>query len=158
MAHKEPIHVLVADDSAVYRKLVEHALPSALFAVLLAKNGLEAIELFHQHRPEMVITDWVMPDISGIEICRRIRESSEGPYTYIIILTSVTQTENVVRGLAAGADDYLTKPFHAEELLARAQVGHRIISLQRQLEAKNRLLEEIGAHRCPDRFAKQASS
>jgi len=143
MAHKEPIRVLVADDSAVYRKLVEHALPSALFPVLLAKNGLEAIELFHQHRPEMVITDWVMPDISGIEICRRIRESSEGSYTYIIILTSVTQTENVVRGLAAGADDYLTKPFHAEELLARAQVGQRIISLQRQLEAKNRLLEEL---------------
>ena len=143
MAHKEPIHVLVADDSAVYRKLVEHALPSALFPVLLAKNGLEAIELFHQHRPEMVITDWVMPDITGLELCRRIRESSEGSYSYVIILTSVSQTENVVRGLAAGADDYLTKPFHAEELLARAQVGQRIISLQRQIEAKNRLLEEL---------------
>jgi len=80
MAHKEPIHVLVADDSAVYRKLVEHALPSVLFSVLPAKCGLEAIELFHQHRPEMVITDWVMPDITGIELCRRIRASSEGSY------------------------------------------------------------------------------
>jgi len=143
MAHKEPIHVLVADDSPVYRKLVEHALPSMLFSVLPAKNGLEAIELFHQHRPEMVITDWVMPDITGIELCRRIRASSEGPYTYVIILTAVSETENVVKGLAAGADDYLTKPFHADELLARAQVGQRIISLQRQLEAKNRLLEEL---------------
>src|ERR1700745_1861221 len=131
MAHKEPIHVLVADDSAVYRKLVEHALPSALFPVLLAKNGLEAIELFDQHRPEMVITDWVMPYITWLEVSRRIRESSEGPYTYIIILTSVTQTENVVRGLAAGADDYLTKPFHAEELLARGQGGRRSITFQR---------------------------
>jgi len=143
MAHKEPIHVLVADDSAVYRKLVEHALPSVLFSVLPAKSGLEAIELFHQHRPEMVITDLVMPDITGIELCRRIRASSDGSYTYVIILTSVTETENVVKGLAAGADDYLTKPFHADELLARAQVGQRIISLQRQIEAKNRLLEEL---------------
>src|ERR1700740_1114916 len=143
MAHKEPIHVLVADDSAVYRKLVERALPSALFSVLPAKSGLEDIGLFHRHRPEMVITDWVMPDITGIELCRRIRESSDGSYTYVIMLTSMSETENVVKGLAAGADDYLTKPFHANELLARAQVGQRIISLQRQLEAKNRLLEEL---------------
>ncbi len=132
MAHKEPIRILVADDSAVYRKLVERALPSALFSVLPAKNGLEAIKLFHEQRPEMVITDWVMPDITGIELCRRIRASSEGSYTYVIILTSVSETENVVKGLAAGADDYLTKPFQAEELLARAQVGQRIISLQRR--------------------------
>lgn len=143
MVHKEPTHVLVADDSAVYRKLVEHALPRALFSVLPAKNGLEATELFHQHRPEMVITDWVMPDITGVELCRRIRASSEGSYTYVIILTSVSETENVVKGLTAGADDYLTKPFHADELLARAQVGQRIISLQRQLEARNRLLKEL---------------
>ena len=143
MAHKEPIQVLVADDSAVYRKLVEHALPSALFSVLPAKNGLEATELFRRHRPEMVITDWVMPDITGIELCRQIRATSDSSYTYVIILTSVSETENVVKGLAAGADDYLTKPFHADELLARAQVGGRIISLQRQLEAKNRLLEEL---------------
>ena len=81
MAHQEPIRILVADDSAVYRKLVEHALPSALFSVLPAKNGLEAIELFHKHRPEMVITDLVMPDVTGIELCRRIRASSEGSYT-----------------------------------------------------------------------------
>ena len=143
MAHKEPIHVLVADDSPVYRKLVEHALPSMLFSVLPAKSGLEAIELFRQHRPEIVITDWVMPDITGVELCRRIRADSEGSYTYVIILTAVSEIENVVKGLTAGADDYLTKPFHAEELLARAQVGQRIISLQRQIEAKNRLLEEL---------------
>ena len=143
MAHKEPIHVLVADDSAVYRKLVEHALPSMLFSVLPAKNGLEAIELFRQHRPEIVITDWVMPDITGVELCRRIRADSEGSYTYVIILTAVSEIENVVKGLTAGADDYLTKPFHADELLARAQVGQRIISLQRQIEAKNRQLEEL---------------
>jgi CheY-like chemotaxis protein len=96
MAHKEPIRVLVADDSAVYRKLVEHGLPSTLFTVLPAKCGLEAIELFHQHRPEMVITDWVMPDITGIELCRRIRATSDGSYTYVIILTSVS--ENRKRG------------------------------------------------------------
>ncbi len=104
---------------------------------------MEAIELFREHRPEMVITDLLMPDINGIELCRRIRASSEASYTYVIILTSASETENVVKGLAAGADDYLTKPFHAEELLARAQVGQRIINLQRQIEGKNRLLEEL---------------
>ena len=135
--------MLVADDSAVYRRLVEQALSSSEFLVLLAKSGLEAVKLFKEHHPQIVITDWVMPDITGIDLCRRIRASTEDPYTYVIILTSVSEKENVVEGLAAGADDYLTKPFDANELLARVGVGRRIIGLQQQVEAKNRLLEEL---------------
>jgi len=90
----------------------------------------------------LVITDWEMPDITGIQLCGQIR-SDLGSYTYIILLTSNTDKDQIIRGLAAGADDYLTKPFHSGELLARVAVGRRIIELHREIQAKNRLLEEL---------------
>ncbi len=111
--------VLVADDSSIYRKLVEHALAEKQYAVLFAKSGREAIDLFSKHQPSLVT------------------------YTYLIILTGITEKNKLVKGLAAGADDYLTKPFHSDELLARVGVGHRIVELHRQLEAKNLLSEEL---------------
>jgi two-component system cell cycle response regulator len=140
---KDRLKVLVADDSAVYRKLVEQAFSDADYSLLIARSGREAIEILDQHGPAIVITDWVMPDLTGIELCQRIRSGTENAYTYVIILTSVSDKENVVKGLAAGADDYLTKPFHPEELLARVEVGRRLVELHRQVEAKNRLLEEL---------------
>ena len=142
-AAKDRLKVLVADDSAVYRKLVEQAFSDADYSLLIAGSGHEAIELLDQHAPAIVITDWVMPDLTGIELCERIRSGTANAYTYVIILTSVSAKENVVKGLAAGADDYLTKPFHPEELLARVEVGRRLVELHRQVEAKNRLLEEL---------------
>jgi len=90
----------------------------------------------------VVITDWMLPDSSGPELCERIRADAQNSYTYIILLTSMTEKDSVVKGLAAGADDYLTKPFDASELLARIGVGRRIIDLHREIEEKNRLLEE----------------
>jgi two-component system cell cycle response regulator len=110
---------------------------------VFAKNGREAIDLFAQHQPSLVITDWMMPDLSGVEIAERIRHDGSASYTYIIILTGMTDTDKVVIGLAAGADDYLTKPFRAEELVARLGVGRRIVDLHRQLEAKNQQLAEL---------------
>lgn len=135
--------VLVADDSPIYRKLVERALSEEQYPVLFAKSGHEAMVLFSQHQPSLVITDWMMPDLSGIELCEHIRHQTQQAYVYIIILTGITEKNKVVKGLAAGADDYLTKPFHPEELLARVGVGRRIMELHRQIEAKNRLLEEL---------------
>jgi two-component system, cell cycle response regulator len=135
--------VLVADDSPIYRKLVEHTLADQQYAVLFAKSGREALDLFSEHQPSLVITDWMMPDLSGIELCEHIRDHSRQTYTYIIILTGITEKNKLVKGLAAGADDYLTKPFHTDELLARVGVGRRMVELHRQLEAKNRLLEEL---------------
>jgi two-component system cell cycle response regulator len=143
MPAKDRLKVLVADDSAVYRKLVEQAFTDANYLLLVARSGQEAIDLISEHFPAIVITDWVMPDLTGIELCQRIRAGSQNPYTYVIILTSVSEKENVVKGLAAGADDYLTKPFHPEELLARVEVGRRLVELHRQVGAKNRLLEEL---------------
>ena len=138
----QPLQVLVVDDSAVGRKLVEHALSDESYSLLFAKSGREALDIFAQHSPSIVITDWMMPDLSGLELCERIRKDGQNGYTYIILLTSMTDKDSVVKGLAAGADDYLTKPFDAGELLARIGVGRRNIELHRQIEAKNRELEE----------------
>ena len=135
-------NVLVVDDSAVSLTLLEHALSRVAEQVHTARNGREAMEIFERERPVMVITDCLMPDVGGVELCQRIR-AAQSFYVYIIMVTSISQTDNVVKGLAAGADDYLTKPFHTEELLARAKVGLRLIDLYRQLEEKNRLLEHF---------------
>ena len=140
---QQTIEVLVADDSAFSRKLVQHALADSHCSLIFAESGSKAVELFAQHRPALIIVDWVMPDLSGIEICKHIRSKANESYTYIIIVTGVTDKENLVKGLAAGADDYLTKPFNAEELKARVGVGIRLIELQRQIEAKNLLLREL---------------
>ncbi|HWZ96136.1 MAG TPA: diguanylate cyclase [Candidatus Dormibacteraeota bacterium] len=137
------IKVLVADDSAVSRKLVEHTLHENRYSLIFAKSGRETLELFTEHRPDLVIVDWIMPDLTGLEICQHIRSKPHSSYTYVILLTGKSEKKSVVEGLAAGADDYLTKPFHDEELLARVGVGFRIIELHREIEAKNLLLKEL---------------
>jgi len=139
----QPLKILAVDDSAVSRKLVEHSLLGEHYNVLFAKNGREALALFAEHQPAVVITDWDMPDIGGLELCRRIRQDFKDFYSHLILLSGNTDKQHVLDGFAAGADDYLTKPFHAGELLARVEVGCRIVDLHRQIEAKNRLLEEL---------------
>jgi two-component system, cell cycle response regulator len=135
--------VLAVDDSAVYRKLLEHSLSGDRYHLLFAKNGRTALDLFAEHQPAVVITDWDMPDIGGLELCRRIRRDFQGFHSHLILLTGNTDKAHVVEGLAAGADDYLTKPFHSGELVARVEVGRRIVELHREVQAKNRLLEEM---------------
>jgi len=135
--------ILIVDDSPIYRKLVDQSLARVYPRVLFAKHGREALDVFAEHRPSLVITDWTMPDISGPELCQRIRRDFQKHYAYLILLTSNTNKEQVIEGLMAGADDYLTKPFHSGELVARVGVGRRMIELHRQIEAKNRQLEEL---------------
>jgi two-component system cell cycle response regulator len=142
------LQVLVVDDSPFSRKLVEHAMEGDSYSLLLAENGNEAVRLFKEHRPAVVITDWMLPDSSGPELCERIRAESTDSYTYIILLTSMTEKKDIVKGLSSGADDYLTKPFDRGELLARIGVGRRTIELHREIDAKNKLLEEM-AHTDP---------
>jgi two-component system, cell cycle response regulator len=134
--------VLVVDDSAVSRKLLEHALDSEPYQVHFASDGAEARRLFQQYAPRIVITDWMLPDLSGPELCRELRRAARC-YTHILILTSNTDKENLVEGLASGADDYLTKPFDRQELLARLGVARRTIDLHSEIEEKNRELEEL---------------
>lgn len=137
------LQILVVDDSPIYRKLMQQSLAGEPHRVLVAKNGLEALRMFAEYQPAIVITDWTMPDISGPDLCRRIRQEFREHYSYILLVTSNSNKEQVIEGLAAGADDYITKPFHSGELVARVGVGRRIIELHRQIEAKNRQLEEL---------------
>jgi two-component system, cell cycle response regulator len=135
--------LLAVEDSRFSRKLLEHALSGESYSLLFAENGSGALQLFKEHRPAIVITDWMLPDCSGPELCQRIRADSSGSYTYVILLTSMAEKKDIVRGLSSGADDYLTKPFDRGELLARVGVGRRIIDLHREIDAKNKLLEEM---------------
>ena len=122
--------------------MIEEALTSEEFIVSFAKNGREAISLIAAQQPAVVVTDWDMPDVTGVELCKEIR-CDHYPYTYFILLTSNTHEDQVIQGLGAGADDYLTKPFRPGELLARVGVGRRVAELHRVIEAKNKLLEEL---------------
>jgi len=142
-ASAETMEILVADDSIISRTLVEQTLTEKGYALVFARTGHETIQLFERHRPAIVILDWMMPDVTGIEICQHIRSKAQASYTYTIVLTGMAEKDDVVAGLAAGADDYLTKPFHAGELAARVAVGIRIIELHRQIETKNRQLEQL---------------
>ena len=140
---EQDIGVLVADDSAFSRKLVEQTLSEKRYSLVFAKSGRETVDLFAKHHPALVIVDWIMPDLTGIEICKHIRSATQTSYTYVILLTGKSEKESVVEGLAAGADDYLTKPFHPDELIARVGVGLRIIELQREVKVKNAMLQEL---------------
>jgi len=139
---KREYQVLVVDDSPVYRKLVEQVLSAESYRLLFAADGSQAMKLYKQHSPSIIIADWILPDFSGLELCKWIRSDASRPYTYIVVMTSNTEKGNVVKGLQAGADDYLTKPFDPGEMLARIGVGRRIIDLNRELAAKTQLLEE----------------
>jgi two-component system, cell cycle response regulator len=138
----ESLKILVVDDSPLYRSLLEGALAQEGYKVSFARNGREALKVLTEQRPALVITDWEMPDLSGVDLCRTIREEHDS-YTYVILLTGNSDKDRVIEGLASGADDYLTKPFHSGELLARVAVGRRMVDLHHQIQEKNRQLCEL---------------
>jgi len=136
----QEVRVLVVEDSPISRKLLEHALTTSPFNLVFAKNGTDALHLFAQRPYDLVITDWELPDVSGPELCRKLRSELSAAYTYLVLLTSNSDKKSLAEGLAAGADDYLTKPFDADELRARVGVGRRIIEMHREIEAKTKRL------------------
>ena len=137
------LKILIIDDSPVARKLAEFALCHRGYDLIFAKTGREAIELFRDHKPLLVLMNWTLPDTTGEELCRYIRSMSEDAHTYIIVLTARTDKNCLVRALSAGADDYLTKPFHTDELVARVGAGFRLAELCRRIARQNALLEEL---------------
>jgi two-component system cell cycle response regulator len=139
---EQSLEVLVVDDSPVYHKLVSDALSYQPYSILRAESGQQALDLLAKHSPPIVITDWMMPDLCGPDLCKRIRTDFGDRYTYIIMLTSMSDNESLLKGLEAGADEFLTKPFDPAELQARMGVGRRIVQLHRQVDAKDRQLEE----------------
>lgn len=134
---QSPCHgrdVLVAEDDPMFRKILQNWLQSWDYKVIVATDGTEAWNILQQERPpDLLILDWVMPGVDGMELCRRIRERQSASYQYILIVTANDARQDVVRGLEAGADDYLTKPFDKGELRARLRVGTRILTLQEDL-------------------------
>ena len=130
--HKQQISVLIAEDSALLRNVLKDMLVALGFEVAEAENGREALELFRVSRFHIVITDWVMPEMTGLELCKHIRTENSGHgYVYIIMLTSQDSKNDVIAGLDAGADEYLVKPVHKPELQARIRTALRIIELER---------------------------
>jgi two-component system cell cycle response regulator len=133
--------ILIAEDSPMCRKLLETILEKKPYELCSVANGREALDAFAHFCPDIIITDWMMPDVSGIELCRQIRKAQDGR-AYIILVTQKSEKEDVIEALDAGADDYVTKPFNTGELLARIRVGCRTAQMGREIDAKNALLEK----------------
>jgi len=133
-----PLKILMADDSATSRLVLQRALEQLGHEVLVARDGVEAWSSFLLARPSVVISDWIKPGMDGAELCRRIREDSDGPYTYFVMLTSLEDKDDVLDGMRAGADDYLTKPL--DELEVRLIAAVRVTELHDRLEELKRRL------------------
>ncbi|MCR4441547.1 MAG: diguanylate cyclase [Peptococcaceae bacterium] len=126
--------ILVAEDSKYYRKLLEETLKEWDYEVVLAGDGAQAWEILQREdSPQIVILDWIMPEMSGLEVCRAVREKLPKPYRYIILLSGMDGQENIFNGLEAGADDYIIKPFNQQELKYRLRIGQRIIEYENSL-------------------------
>jgi two-component system, cell cycle response regulator len=142
-----PDTVLIAEDDPIFRRVLQSWLEKWNYEVTVLENGLDAWNALQQENsPQMAILDWMMPGLDGIEVCRRIRSNQQGPYKYLLLLTAKESKEDVVAGLEAGADDYLTKPFDANELRARVRAGKRILELQGALVKAHRDLQFEAAH------------
>jgi len=126
--------ILVAEDSNYYRRLLEDTLTGWGYEVVLAGDGAQAWEILQREdSPQLIILDWLMPGMSGLEVCRAIRGKLPKPYRYIILLSGMDGQENVFHGLEAGADDYIIKPFNPQELKYRLRIGQRIIDYENSL-------------------------
>jgi sigma-B regulation protein RsbU (phosphoserine phosphatase) len=138
--------IVVADDDAVGRELVSRILEKAGHSTVSAADGAHAWELIQSVKPPLAVLDWDMPHLTGLDVVRRIKLTVDRTPPYVLLLTSRTEVRDRVRGLTGGADDYLTKPFEPAELVARVQVGLRVVQLQRSLSARVAELEHALAH------------
>ncbi|GBC63035.1 hypothetical protein DENIS_4024 [Desulfonema ishimotonii] len=132
--------ILLVEDDNISQRRIGRTLLSAGYEVMAVENGRDALELFRRHAFPIVLTDWLMPEMDGLELCRAIRALSSPDYVFIVFLTTNDSRENIIRGLEAGADDYLTKPFDPVELIARLASGRRILELERAMRQANEKL------------------
>lgn len=139
--------ILIADDSSVSRHLLGSMVKKWGYDVISASDGTQAWEVLNgPDAPRLAILDWMMPGLTGPEVCERVRTKGGESYTYILLLTGRTQKEDVIEGMTAGADDYVVKPFDQQELRVRLRVGRRIVELQDELLAAREELRQQATH------------
>ena len=124
------MRVLVVEDDETSAEILEAYVRNYGYHVTVARDGIQALQLLRTGLYRLVVSDWEMPEMSGVDLCRHIRSRQAGGYTYFILLTSRGGTRNVVEGLSAGADDFITKPFQPEELQVRLRSAERVLSLE----------------------------
>ena len=141
------VKILVAEDERTSQRLLESCLTRSGYEVEAVQDGEEALtRLAAPDAPRLAILDWMMPGRDGIDVCRELRRAREQSYVYVMLVTSKKRTEDVVAGLEAGADDYLSKPYDPHELRCRVANGARILELQSALARKIEELEGAFAH------------
>jgi diguanylate cyclase (GGDEF)-like protein len=138
--NKSKFPILIVEDHPVSRKLLEKSLLKRGYQVTSVENGIQALEQLNAHFFPIVLSDWMMPEMDGPQLCRAIRKGAFPGYVFIILLTAKDSKEDIITGLRAGADDYLTKPINNAELIARLNTGFRILELEQSLKSAN---EEI---------------
>lgn len=124
------MRILIVDDDCVAVKALSHALEQFGHDTVAASNGLEALDVLRTDKIRLIITDWQMPEMDGLDLCRQVRREHFGGYTYVILLTSRRDQRDLIKGLNAGADDFLCKPFDPEELQVRIRAAERILTLE----------------------------
>ena len=137
------MRVLVADDETSCRLVLKAAVERLGYECIVAKDGAAAWELFQSELPDVVITDWMMPGLDGLELCRRVRHRRDDGYSYVILATSLDEHRHVVEGMEAGADDYLTKPISPFDVQARLIAAQRVTDLHKQVTQFNLRLAEL---------------
>lgn len=139
----EPKRVLIAEDHYVSRHLLERNLGNWGFQVTAVGDGAAALELLEgENPPALVLLDWAMPNMDGLEVCRRLRARAGRPFTYVVLLTARNHSDEIDAAFEAGIDDYVVKPYEPEELRARLSLARRVVALERTLAAQG---EELTA-------------
>lgn len=124
------MQVLIVDDEPVTRNLLGGVLVKHGYEVIAATNGVEALDALRRSTCQLVVCDWEMPEMNGLELCRMLRQGELSRYTYVVMLTSHDQAQDVLDGMEAGADDFVTKPFNPAEIVARLRAGQRLLTLE----------------------------
>jgi two-component system, sensor histidine kinase and response regulator len=137
------INILIADDDAVTRRMITQCLGEKKYRLFEASNGLDAYAMIKKDRIHIAILDWILPGMTGIDICKKIREEQRSAYVFIVMLTVKHERKDLLDGFAAGVDEYIKKPVNLLELIARIKVGERIIRLEQSLRQKQKELYEI---------------
>ena len=139
----EKFDILLVEDSPTQALQLQFLLESEDYKVSVARNGLEGLAALAKHSFSIVITDWVMPEMDGVELCRAIREQKGNDYVYLFLVTAKSSKEEIVKGLEGGADDYLVKPIEPAELVARLATAKRILNLEQTLKERNREISRL---------------